>query len=485
MEAPPVNRSLLSLLAALALLAVGCQSGGSIGDPVPDDDDSVAADDDDATPDDDDATPDDDDATPDDDDVVVDDDDVVVDDDDVVVDDDDVVVDDDDVVVDDDDSVVVDDDDSVVVDDDDSVVVDDDDVVVDDDDVVLPTCPSDFLACDGPLSHTWSNAGLGSTSDMNGYSCVSGAGHTGPEYHYAFTAPADGDFTVETTGTSADLDVYILEGSDCDETACVEDGSSGNGNEDVSFQASAGDTFVIVVDGWNGAISDYTITLSCDLDQADDDDSVVADDDDSAVVDDDDSAVLDDDDSVVVDDDDVVATDNDNDGYPTPEDCNDANPAIHPDAAELCDLVDNDCDGAVDDAACPGCTQASYGGHTYQFCDDFPLDWQDADWACSAYGYELVTVDGEAENDFLGLHAGSGNWWIGFNDRGGWSAEGNFVWSGAPSTTGYTNWHAGEPNNAGPSWQGGEDCGEIRAGFGWQWNDAGCGTAQAFVCEAG
>ncbi len=42
--------------------------------------------------------------------------------------------------------------------------------------------------------------------------------------------------------------------------------------------------------------------------------------------------------------------DSDRDGYTTCEnDCNDNDPAIHPGAPELCDLLDNDCDGATDE----------------------------------------------------------------------------------------------------------------------------------------
>src|SRR3990172_832499 len=37
--------------------------------------------------------------------------------------------------------------------------------------------------------------------------------------------------------------------------------------------------------------------------------------------------------------------DNDRDGFSQPEDCNDDDATIHPGAAELCDMVDNDCDG--------------------------------------------------------------------------------------------------------------------------------------------
>ena len=47
-----------------------------------------------------------------------------------------------------------------------------------------------------------------------------------------------------------------------------------------------------------------------------------------------------------------VAGDTDGDGHAPPSDCNDANPAIHPGAAEACNGVDDDCD-SVTDEGCP------------------------------------------------------------------------------------------------------------------------------------
>ncbi|MFO1421385.1 MAG: Ig-like domain repeat protein [Candidatus Competibacteraceae bacterium] len=53
----------------------------------------------------------------------------------------------------------------------------------------------------------------------------------------------------------------------------------------------------------------------------------------------------------------VQGSDNDLDGYRTPDDCNDNDPAIHPGAAEVCDRQDNDCDPTTVERCPLGCPQ--------------------------------------------------------------------------------------------------------------------------------
>jgi hypothetical protein len=45
----------------------------------------------------------------------------------------------------------------------------------------------------------------------------------------------------------------------------------------------------------------------------------------------------------------IAFADADHDGYPTPDDCDDANPFVHPGALETCNSIDDNCDGQVDE----------------------------------------------------------------------------------------------------------------------------------------
>jgi hypothetical protein len=68
--------------------------------------------------------------------------------------------------------------------------------------------------------------------------------------------------------------------------------------------------------------------------------------------------------------------DADQDGFPETEDCNDKDPSIHPESLEMCDSIDNNCNGEIDEDS----------------AFDAPLWYEDLDG--DGFGNELVTAPG-------------------------------------------------------------------------------------------
>jgi len=175
----------------------------------------------------------------------------------------------------------------------------------------------------------------------------------------------------------------------------------------------------------------------------------------------------------------AIAVDADGDGEPNTTDCDDANPAAYTGAAEVCDAVDTDCDGIVDNDACP-CVDDTDGDHAFLFCTT-DATWDDAQAACAGFGYHLADVEDAAEEAWIWATAesidGGTGWWHGANDR---ATEGVFAWDGGADSA-WASWRAGEPND----YLGGEDCGAFADDGGGAWNDKACTVAYPYVCEAG
>ncbi|MCW9683458.1 lectin-like protein, partial [Dolichospermum planctonicum UHCC 0167] len=70
--------------------------------------------------------------------------------------------------------------------------------------------------------------------------------------------------------------------------------------------------------------------------------------------------------------------------------------------------------------------------------------WQQAQAQAQSLGGNLVTVNNQAEQDWLVTTFGSDWQWIGLTDE---VTEGQFRWASGETST-YTNWFPGEPNNA-------------------------------------
>lgn len=144
-----------------------------------------------------------------------------------------------------------------------------------------------------------------------------------------------------------------------------------------------------------------------------------------------------------------------------------------PDActAEVCNAADDDCDGATDEAGCEPCerTEAT-GGHVYLACDILH-SWDAARAYCQGVGYDLVTIDGAAENSGVERASLGADPWLGLRREAG----GALAWADGTPYGAYTNWQGGEPS-------AGRDCVVQRRSNG-RWTDEVCAAAHPFVCE--
>lgn len=121
-------------------------------------------------------------------------------------------------------------------------------------------------------------------------------------------------------------------------------------------------------------------------------------------------------------------------------------------------------DAAVE--ARPGCTTASYGGHSYVFCGQTTSTWYEATADCSARGMHVIGIDDAAENDWVQSQAAASSalsankdLWLGGTDavvEGEWRwPDGRLFWQGSTAVSGvFTSWRNGEPDSA----TGNEDC---------------------------
>jgi hypothetical protein len=117
------------------------------------------------------------------------------------------------------------------------------------------------MACNTPVHGSMA----GATAKLSRYSCAR-FGQFGPERIYSLRAPMTGEVTVDLTQISSDYDLFVLsDSSGCNASSCI--GGSENGgssNERISFWASAGQTYYVVVEDYSDAGGNFTVEARCD-----------------------------------------------------------------------------------------------------------------------------------------------------------------------------------------------------------------------------
>ncbi len=125
-----------------------------------------------------------------------------------------------------------------------------------------PTCaPAADLVC-GETTGTLSGTG-GAIAD---YACGRTVELTGPERVYRFVAGATERVQLALAGLGADLDLLVLAdaGGGCAADGCIAVSENGNTMaESVAFDAERGRTYYVVVDGFRGASSSFSLSARC------------------------------------------------------------------------------------------------------------------------------------------------------------------------------------------------------------------------------
>ncbi|XP_039369797.1 F-box/LRR-repeat protein 12 isoform X3 [Mauremys reevesii] len=101
--------------------------------------------------------------------------------------------------------------------------------------------------------------------------------------------------------------------------------------------------------------------------------------------------------------------------------------------------------------------------------------WQGAKVLCEEEHSRLAIVNSRAQQNFIMYRTRNQRFWIGLSDE---NSEGEWKWiDGSDSTTGFTYWKEGEPNNSGQN----EDCAHVWT-YG-EWNDVHCTYECYYICE--
>ena len=117
---------------------------------------------------------------------------------------------------------------------------------------------AEAIVCGDAL--TANNGGAGHTDAVDTYDSCTTWDESGPEYAFSFSPDVTEEVTAAlTVAGHGNLDVFVLEDDgSCEGTDCIAYGAS-----TVHWTATAGEDYLIVVDGYAGGQDNFTLELLC------------------------------------------------------------------------------------------------------------------------------------------------------------------------------------------------------------------------------
>jgi hypothetical protein len=119
-------------------------------------------------------------------------------------------------------------------------------------------CPQVDLGSTVPTSYSGST--VGAQNLVGGASCGAG-GNNAPDASFRFTAPAGGTYQIDTAGSAFDTVLYVRNATCSGEQLACNDDANGTVQSLVSVSLNAGQTVVVVVDGYGTRSGAFTLTI--------------------------------------------------------------------------------------------------------------------------------------------------------------------------------------------------------------------------------
>lgn len=122
--------------------------------------------------------------------------------------------------------------------------------------------PVSWVSCGDVISGDTSDFNQGTTDAIDSWPLGVG-NYSGPELAWAFRAASSGEVTwrlLDPSPGAVDHDLFVVAGDD----ACLADRAMERGFNDVTFDATAGETVYLVLDGFDGDAGPFTWRLDCE-----------------------------------------------------------------------------------------------------------------------------------------------------------------------------------------------------------------------------